>query len=151
MDIMSAFEKTAESIRDWVNKKTPNKLTVDENNMLYLSNDNGIISEGIKLTEGGGTDYNDFATVPKMTTVSIPAANWTGDTAPYSQVITVNGVTANSKIDLQPTAAQILELQETDIMLMAENDNGTVTIYALGGIPTSDYTMQVLITEVEIV
>ena len=26
MDIMSAFEKTAESIRDWVNKKTPNKL-----------------------------------------------------------------------------------------------------------------------------
>ena len=86
-----------------------------------------------------------------MTMVSISAANWTGDTAPYSQVITVNGVTANSKVDLQPTAAQILELQEADIMLMAENDNGTVTIYALGGIPTSDYTMQALITEVEVV
>ena len=70
---------------------------------------------------------------------------------PYSQVITVNSVTANSKVDLQPTAAQILELQEADIMLMAENDSGTVSIYALGGIPTSDYTMQVLITEVEVV
>ncbi len=92
-----------------------------------------------------------YLPIPKMTTVSIPAANWTGDTAPYSQVITVNGVTANSKVDLQPTAAQILELQEADIMLMAENDNGTVTIYALGGIPTSDYTMQALITEVEVV
>ena len=92
-----------------------------------------------------------YLPTPKMTMVSIPAANWTGDTAPYSQVITVNGVTANSKVDLQPTAAQILELQEADIMLMAENDNGTVTIYALGGIPTSDYTMQALITEVEVV
>lgn len=104
----------------------------------------------------GGTGYNDsaavyLATVPKVTTVSIPTANWTGDTAPYSQVVTVNGVTANSKVDLQPTAAQILELQEADIMLMAENDNGAVTIYALGGIPTSDYTMQVLITEVEVI
>ena len=92
-----------------------------------------------------------YLPIPKMTMVSIPAANWTGNTAPYSQVITVNGVTANSKVDLQPTAAQILELQEADIMLMAENDNGTVTIYALGGIPTSDYTMQALITEVEVV
>lgn len=92
-----------------------------------------------------------YLPIPKMTMVSISAANWTGDTAPYSQVITVNGVTANSKVDLQPTAAQILELQEADIMLMAENDNGTVTIYALGGIPTSDYTMQALITEVEVV
>ena len=60
-------------------------------------------------------------------------------------------LTSTSKIDLQPTAIQIVELQNSDIALMAENNNGTVTVYALGGKPTVDYTMQVLITEVTVV
>ena len=85
--------------------------------------------------------------LPKVTTVSIFAENWTGDKVPYSQVVTVNGVTENSKVDLQPTAHQIVELQESDIALMTRNTNGEVTVYALGGKPTSDYTMQILITE----
>lgn len=86
--------------------------------------------------------------MPKHTTISLPAANWTGSANPYSQVVTVNGATANSKIDLQPTALQIVELQNTDIALMADNNNGVITVYALGGKPKVDYTMQALITEV---
>ena len=75
MDIMSAFEKTAESIRDWVNKKTPNKLTVDENNMLYLSNDNGIISEGIKLPEGGGGTGGSITLKNKLDSTTLTIAS----------------------------------------------------------------------------
>ena len=86
--------------------------------------------------------------MPKHTTISLLAANWTGSANPYSQVVTVNGATANSKIDLQPTALQIVELQNSDIALMADNNDGVITVYALGGKPTVDYTMQVLITEV---
>ena len=86
--------------------------------------------------------------MPKITTVTLPAANWTGDTSPWSQMVTINGVTAGSKIDLQPTAAQVDEMQGSDVALMAENDNGTVTVYALYSKPTADYTMQALITEV---
>ena len=86
--------------------------------------------------------------MPKHTTISLPAANWTGSANPYSQVVTVSGASANSKIDLQPTALQIVELQNTDIALMADNNNGVITVYALGGKPTVDYTMQALITEV---
>ena len=86
--------------------------------------------------------------MPKSTTISLPAANWTGSANPYSQVVTVNGATANSKIDLQPTALQIVELQNTDIALMADNNNGVITVYALGGKPKVNYTMQALITEV---
>ena len=86
--------------------------------------------------------------MPKVTNISMPAANWTGSTNPWSQVVTMNGVTANSKIDLQPTAVQIVELQNADIMLMIENNGGTTTAYAIGGKPTADYTMQALITEV---
>lgn len=86
--------------------------------------------------------------MPKITTVTLPASGWTGATSPWSQVITMNGVTANSKIDLQPSAEQVDEMQDSDVALMAENDNGTVTVYALYSKPTVDYTMQALITEV---
>ena len=60
----------------------------------------------------------------------------------------MNGITANSKIDLQPTAVQIVELQDSEITLMLQNDDGVVTAWAIGNKPTKDYTMQVLITEV---
>lgn len=85
---------------------------------------------------------------PKSTTISLLAANWVGDANPYSQVVTINGVTANSKIDLQPTAVQIVELQDAEITLMLQNDDGVVTAWAIGNKPETDYTMQALITEV---
>jgi hypothetical protein len=90
----------------------------------------------------------NIATKPKITTITLPAANWTGSANPWSQVVTVNGVTANSKVDLQPTAIQIVELQDSEITLMMQNDDGVVTAWAIGNKPTKDYTMQVLITEV---
>jgi len=89
--------------------------------------------------------------LPRIATVTLPASGWTGSANPYSQVATVNGVTVNSKLDLQPTAQQIVQLQNEDIALMAENNGGTVTFYALGGKPKVDYTMQVLLTEVAFV
>jgi hypothetical protein len=100
----------------------------------------------------GGTSYADAVSlVPKRTTITLSANAWTGDSNPWSQVVTMNGVTVNSKIDLHPTALQIIELQNSDIALMAENDDGVVTVYALGDKPTVDYTIQALITEVAVV
>ena len=64
-------------------------------------------------------------------------------------MVNISGVTSTSKIDLQPTAAQLVELQDAEITLIAENNNGVITIYALNSKPTKDYTMQVLITEVQ--
>lgn len=93
---------------------------------------------------GGGS-------IPKLTTVTIPASGWVGSSNPWNQVIQCNGVNVNSKLDLQPTPTQIVELQDAEISLMATNNNGVVTIYALGGKPTFDMTMDVLITEVAIV
>lgn len=95
---------------------------------------------------GATNDTNVSA--PKSTSINLLAANWVGETQPYSQGINISVVTANSKIDLQPTAAQIVELQDAEITLMVENNNGVLTCYALGNKPTSDYIMQALITEV---
>ena len=91
------------------------------------------------------------ANVPKLTTITLSASKWGGSSSPYSQVVTCNGVNANSKLDLQPTAAQIVALQDAEISLMASNNNGIVTVYAFGGKPTENYQMQVLITDVEVI
>jgi hypothetical protein len=101
----------------------------------------GCISTGT----GGGAD------APKLTSITMLAANWSGTSNPWSQVVACNGVNVNSKLDLQPTPTQVVALQDAEISLMATNTNGVVTIYALGGKPTSDMTMDVLITEVELV
>ena len=85
---------------------------------------------------------------PKSATAYMPSSNWVGSANLYSQIVVINGVTANSKIDLQPTAAQIMSLNNAGTAMVAENNNGTITIYAIGNKPNSDYTMQVLLTEV---
>jgi hypothetical protein len=90
------------------------------------------------------------ASQPILTTITIPAANWSGDANPWSQVITVDGATANSKLDLQPTALQVVALQDAGITLMVQNDDGVITAWAIGNKPTEDYTMKALITEVSI-
>lgn len=89
--------------------------------------------------------------LPRIATVSLPNSNWIGNSTPYSQTVSINTVTAATKIDLQPTVAQITSLQNDDIALMAENTNGTVKIYSFGGKPSADMTMQVLLTEVSYV
>lgn len=84
----------------------------------------------------------------KIVTVTLFANSWVGDTSPFSQVVTVNGVTENSKVDLLPTAAQIVELQDDEISLMTENNDGVITVWAIGDKPATDMEIQALITEV---
>ena len=89
--------------------------------------------------------------LPRVATISLPKASWTGSASPYYQTVSINTVTSSTKIDLQPTVAQITSLQNADIALMAENANGTVKVYSFGGKPSSDMTMQALLTEVSYV
>ena len=97
----------------------------------------------------GGTNYEQGTSlIPLSTTVTLKADSWTGDSNPWSQRVKINGVKIFSKVDLQPTAMQIVELQNEDIMFMIENDFGTTTAWAIGNKPTKDYDMQVLITGV---
>lgn len=83
-----------------------------------------------------------------MSELSLRASGWTGTESPYSQVVEVSGVTANSKVDLNPTGEQLNSLATNRTILNTANDNGTVTVYAIGNKPTEDYTMQATITEV---
>ena len=89
--------------------------------------------------------------LPRIATITLPKASWGGNTAPHSQIVEIATVTSSTKIDLQPTVAQIVDLQNQDIALMAENVNGVVTIYSFGGKPSSDMTIQVQLMEVSYV
>lgn len=84
----------------------------------------------------------------KISTISLPASGWTAATNVYSQVVAVSGATANSKVDIYPTPEQLVELQSAGIALVAVNEDGVVTVYAINNKPTADYAVQVTLTEV---
>ena len=86
--------------------------------------------------------------LPRVATITLSKSAWTGSGEPYSQVVEIATVTTASKVDLQPSAQQIVALQNAEISLMVENNGGVITCYAIGNKPTADYTMQVLIQEV---
>ncbi len=95
-------------------------------------------------------DYNSLANLPvrKIGTVELLASKWVGNASPYSQVVTIEGITPNIQVDLTPSVEQLVAFHQKDLALVAENDDGVVTVYAIGDKPANDYTMQVTLTEV---
>ena len=84
----------------------------------------------------------------KLTEVTLPAANWKGAVSPFSQTVAVEGISTGSRIDLLPSAAQLELLRAGGTALLAGNEEGTVTVYALGTKPTADMTVAATILEV---
>ena len=84
----------------------------------------------------------------KISEVTLLASNWVGSESPYSQIVTIDGVTKNSQVDLTPSVEQLEIFHEKDLAFVTENENGVVTVYAIGQKPANDYTIQVTITEV---
>lgn len=82
--------------------------------------------------------------------VDLLAANWAGDTSPYSQVVKIDGVTEFSQVDLTPSIEQLVIFYDKDLGFVTENEDGVVTVYAIGQKPENDYTIQVTITEVDV-
>ena len=80
--------------------------------------------------------------------VTLPADGWEGENSPYSQVVSVPGATARSQVDLTPSVEQLAIFHHKDLAFVTENEDGVVTVYAIGEKPLNDYTMQVTITEV---
>jgi len=95
-----------------------------------------------------GVTYDVVPVVP-ATTVTLLASAWEENGDVYSQVVEVPGATAYTKVDLQPTADQLAEFHYKVLAFVAENNNGIVTVYAIGDKPEDDHTIQITKTEVE--
>ena len=82
--------------------------------------------------------------------VTLLASAWVTEGTRYSQVVEIDGVTEYSQVDLKPSIEQLDIFHDKDLAFVTENEDGVVTVYALGDKPTNDYTIQVTITEVSI-
>lgn len=87
--------------------------------------------------------------VPKKHAVSLLAASWMGAESPYTQTVTISGITVNSKVDIQMDATSLGVLIDSGTSaIWMENSNGTITAKCIGDKPNADMTVQVTITEV---
>lgn len=89
---------------------------------------------------------------PRTASVDLFSSQWQvdPDTGAYFQRVEIEGITENSQVDLTPSIAQLVTFYDKDIGFVTENDNGEVTVYAVGQKPLNDYTIQVTITEVDV-
>lgn len=87
--------------------------------------------------------------INKISTVTLLASEWQGETSPYYQNVTISGTTENSKINLNPTIEQLNIFYNKDITFVVGNNNGVITVYCIGQKPMNDYTIQASITEVK--
>ena len=94
--------------------------------------------------------YSIVGSTVSVSEVELLAENWEGEASPYHQVVTIPGATEYSQIDLKPTIDQLAIFHDKDLAFVAENEDGMITVYALGDKPQNDYTIQVTITEVNV-
>lgn len=94
---------------------------------------------------GGGGGYEE-----RLTTIIAPAANWKGASSPYTQVVEQENISINTMVDIYLDADQIQRFQDADqdISFTAEQEDGVVTIKAIGSKPTFDIEFQATLTEV---
>lgn len=84
----------------------------------------------------------------RLAEVALPVDAWKGGESPYSQVVSLEGVTVNSMVNLQLTAAQLQLFHDKDLAFTTVNEEGVVTVYAIGEKPEEDYVFQATIVEV---
>ena len=87
--------------------------------------------------------------VPRISEITLLASSWVGEENSYSQVVEIEGITEYSQVDLKPSMEQLSIFHDKDIALVAENEDGVVTVYLIGKKLENDYTIQVSITEVK--
>ena len=128
---------STKTIIAWVNGEAK---TVEVNVREYVSPDPTIEDRISALEQIQSPEF--------VNSVTLYAENWVGDASPYSQVVTMAGVTSCSKVDLQPSTEQLAIFHEKDLAFVAENEDGIVTVFCIGQKPINDYTIQTTITEV---
>lgn len=107
------------------------------------------VRNGFKGTESQWLESLKSELKPaRIANVTLYASLWKGDASPFSQTVTSLMVTPYSQVDLTPSVEQLAIFYEKDLAFVTENDNGVVTVYAIGQKPLNNYDIQATITEV---
>ena len=74
--------------------------------------------------------------------IYLSASSWAGSD-PYTQTVTLYGLTKKTQVDIQPSETIYDQLVSDGVRYLAiKNDNGTFTAIAKGGKPSIDLTVQ---------
>ena len=92
--------------------------------------------------------FGSVGSAAKLLQLTLYRDRWKGAVSPFTQVVEAEGISVNSRVDLLPDAAQLEMLGSWGIALMAENEDGTVTVCAVGGCPAEDCILQAAAVEV---
>ena len=120
---------------------------------LNLTDGQVLKAEHIAHIEQGIEDAmkNAGGAAARLSSVTLLASNWTTEAESlHWQVVTIPGITKYSKVDLLPRPDQLAIFHNKDIAFVTENEDGVVTVFAIGDMPTSNYTIEVSITEVAV-
>lgn len=129
-------------------KKTPRfKLGYDNNifaNLDYISPDSFVLPTHASITIYGSEDTDNAHKNQWENDIDENGNNR------YKQSVRVDNatITANSKVDLQPTPEMLAIFHEKDLTFVAENEDGAVTVYCIGQKPANTYTIPITVTEV---
>lgn len=104
-------------------------------------------SSGSFTAEFAGPISSGAGGTVKFTTIVLPVSDWKGADSPFSQTVNVEGVSANSMVDLSADAQTLELLNENKTAVYLENEGGTVTAVAVGAKPTANLTLQAIIIE----
>ena len=80
--------------------------------------------------------------------LDLPAGGWKGAVSPFFQTVALEGITVRSKVDLLPSVEQLEAFRNLELALTTENNDGIITVYAIGNRPQHDLHFQTVITEV---
>lgn len=150
-------DETGTVTRDDWTEYTANKPdeAIPHEGELVLEYDNG--TPRLKIGDGIHTfaelEYMsvDSFILPKSISVTIYPDKWVqaADDRWY-QVVTVDNtiVTSHSKVDLQPSAEQLGIFHNKDLAFVTENNNGVVSVFCIGQVPTNEYIIRAIVTDV---
>lgn len=93
-----------------------------------------------------------FSTYETTISISLPTKDQirSPDLTHYTQDITIQGATADTKIDLQPTPEQLISMITNGIVMFVANNNGKVTVYSVNEKPATDMTIQATVKETKL-
>lgn len=141
------FEPAVEVVPYLVNADgTCNVVSASPTMILYTGNADVTIE--CEYNRDISAVFADLLLRSRISYIDLLASKWQGEQSPYSQVVAVEGATENSQVDLTPSVEQLSIFHNKDLAFVTENEDGVVTVYAIGQKPTNDYTIQVTITEV---
>ena len=101
----------------------------------------------LKTLTVNGKTYKVTSTAA-TSSVTLHASAWEGSGNRYSQAAGILGVSETTQVDLTPSEEQLAIFYDKSLALVAVNEGGLVTVYAIGQKPERDYTIQVTLTEV---